>query len=188
MPFTFTQTELAGVMLVKPKIFSDERGYFAEMFKAADFQRNGILSNFVQDNYSYSKEGVLRGLHYQSSPKAQGKFIYVLSGSIFDVVVDVRLNSPSYGRWISIELSAENHHMLWIPPGLAHGFCVLSAGAGIMYRCTEYYDPGTERGISWNDPTLNIPWPIKNPIISEKDTLNPDFLKITSADLLEFSA
>lgn len=186
MPFTFKPLDFPDVILIEPKIFEDERGVFLETFKVNDFKVHGIPSIFLQDNYSKSKANVLRGLHFQANPHAQGKLVYVPEGSIFDVVVDIRKSSPTYGQWTSAVLSGENHHMLWVPPGYAHGFCVLSDSADVIYKCTQYYHPASDRGICWNDTDLQIAWPIKNPIISAKDITHPRLCDLTESDLLEY--
>jgi dTDP-4-dehydrorhamnose 3,5-epimerase len=155
------------------KKFSDERGFFLESYKKSDFDANNIFSQFVQDNHSHSSRGVLRGLHYQKNPKAQGKLIRVINGEIFDVAVDIRKGSPFYGRWVGEFLSAQKLNLLFIPPGFAHGFCVTSQTADILYKSTDEYAPEFERGILWNDPSINILWPIAEPILSPKDKQLP---------------
>jgi dTDP-4-dehydrorhamnose 3,5-epimerase len=172
MPFEFIKLEIPDVVLVKPKVFEDDRGFFMETYKASDFVKAGIDFSFCQDNHSKSKKGVLRGLHYQLEPKAQGKLIRCIKGKIWDVAVDLRLGSPWFGKWIAVELSEENKCMLWIPAGFAHGFVALE-DCEIIYKCTEEYAPELDRGIIWNDPDLNIPWPIKDPILSSKDAKLP---------------
>lgn len=169
MPFEFKRLNIHDVVLIKPKSFFDERGFFLESYKYSEFKLNGIEDKFVQDNHSRSKFGVLRGLHYQNPPKPQGKLIRVIRGEIFDVAVDIRKASPYYGKWIGINLSEDNKLMLYIPPGFAHGFCVLSSEAEVIYKCTAEYDSSLEGGIIWNDPEIGIKWPIGNPIISLKD-------------------
>ncbi len=173
MPFEFKQLELQGPVLVCPKIFGDVRGFFLEYYKQADFVLNGIPEPFVQDNYSRSSHGVLRGLHYQRYPRAQGKLVMCMRGRIFDVAVDIRKNSPHYGKWVGMELSEENRFMLYVPPGFAHGFQVLSESADIMYKCTDEYSPADERGVIWNDSDINVAWPIAHPVLSDKDKLLP---------------
>ena len=168
MPFEFIKLEIPDVVLIKPLVFPDERGFFMETFKKSDFVRNGINYDFVQDNHSKSKKGVLRGLHYQLNPKAQGKLVRCIKGKIWDVAVDIRKGSPWYSKWVAVELSEENKHMLWIPPGFAHGFVALE-DSEIIYKCTEEYDPALDRGIIWNDREIKIKWPITNPILSNKD-------------------
>src|SRR3989338_4022761 len=169
MPFTFKRLQIPDVILIEPKTFSDNRGFFFESYKESDFVSNGINKKFIQDNFSHSIHGVIRGLHYQKIPKAQAKLVTVLNGKIFDVAVDIRKNSPTYGKWIGEILSADNHKLIYIPEGFAHGFCVLSQEADVSYKVNNEYSPENEKGIIWNDPKINISWPIKNPIISNKD-------------------
>ncbi len=173
MPFTFTPLAIPEVILIKPTLFPDERGFFAETYQANDFKNNGIDFSFVQDNHSKSKAGVLRGLHYQKHPKAQGKLVRVTSGSIFDVAVDIRKGSPTFGKSVSAILSADNYHMLWIPPGFAHGALVLEDDTHLLYKVTDTYSPEHDRGIRWNDPIVNIQWPIDTPELSGKDLHAP---------------
>jgi len=173
MPFDFERLEPEGLILVSPKVFKDGRGFFLESYKRGDFEKAGILGDFVQDNHSRSGKDVLRGLHFQKKEDAQGKLIRCTSGRILDVAADIRKDSPYFGKWAALELNETNARMLYIPPGFAHGFLVLSASAEIMYKCTREYAPGAEAGIMWNDPQLNISWPVKNPVLSEKDKLNP---------------
>jgi dTDP-4-dehydrorhamnose 3,5-epimerase len=174
MPFSFQRLEIPDVILIEAKAFADERGFFMETYKKSDFEEHGIPHRFTQDNYSHSAgRGVLRGLHYQKDPKAQGKLVLAVRGAIFDVAVDIRKGSPSYGKWVGVELTGENHRMLYVPAGFAHGFAVLSAEADVMYRCTEEYAPEVDRGIVWNDPELAIAWPIDDPLLSPKDQAQP---------------
>ena len=175
MPFTFKQLSIPDVILVQPKSFSDDRGFFLESFKESDFVLNGINIKFVQDNISHSVLGVIRGLHFQKSPKAQAKLVTAIKGEIFDVVVDIRKDSPTYGKWISEILSDKDHKLLYVPEGFAHGFCVLSKEAYVYYKVSNEYSPEHERGIIWNDPKLNIDWPISKPIVSGDDTKLPLF-------------
>lgn len=175
MPFEFEKTKLEGAVLVKPRVFADERGFFVETYKKSDFAARGIPEEFVQDNHSRSTKGVLRGLHYQKGAAAQGKLVRCTAGAILDVGVDVRPGSPTFGKWLSAELTAANAHLLYLPPGFAHGFLVLSDTAEIMYKCTTEYSPKDDAGIIWNDPALGIDWGIKNPILSGKDQLLPLF-------------
>uniref|UniRef100_A0A7V6CED5 dTDP-4-dehydrorhamnose 3,5-epimerase n=1 Tax=Thermodesulfobacterium geofontis TaxID=1295609 RepID=A0A7V6CED5_9BACT len=172
MPFEFIKLEIPDVILIKPLVFQDERGFFMETYKTSDFKINGIFYSFVQDNHSKSKKGVLRGLHYQLNPKAQGKLVRCIKGRIWDVAVDIRKGSPWYGKWVAVELSEDNKHMLWIPPGFAHGFVALE-DSEIIYKCTEEYDSTLDRGIIWNDPEIGIKWPLKEPILSKKDAKLP---------------
>jgi dTDP-4-dehydrorhamnose 3,5-epimerase len=162
------ETNLAGVLLLEPGVYTDERGFFVETWSQERYGRAGVPRCFVQDNLSFSKRGVLRGLHYQH-PQGQGKLITVLEGEVFDVAVDIRVGSPTFGRWVGWALSSENRRQLFIPPGLAHGFLVTSAHALISYKCTDYYSPDAEGTILWNDPDLGIAWPAEPQLISEKD-------------------
>jgi len=169
MPFTFKRLSIPDVILIEPSSFSDDRGFFFESFKESDFFSNGIDKKFVQDNFSHSINGVIRGLHFQKAPKAQAKLVTVLKGKIFDVAVDIRKNSPTYGKWVSEILSDDTHNLLYVPEGFAHGFCVISDEADVQYKVSNEYSQEHERSIIWNDPKLNIEWPIKKPIISNKD-------------------
>jgi dTDP-4-dehydrorhamnose 3,5-epimerase len=169
MPFEFRELSIPGVVLVTPKAFPDDRGFFVELYKHSDFMKAGIGEHFVQDNYSRSIKGTLRGLHFQKHPKAQGKLVRCVRGTIYDVVVDLQRQSPTFGRWIGVELSEESGTMLYIPPAFAHGFLVLSDTADVLYKCTEEYSPSHDRGILWNDPALAIPWPNREPLLSSKD-------------------
>ena len=164
-----TKTYLEGLLVIKPDVFADERGYFFESFNSQKFEGNNIETNFVQDNISKSYKGTVRGLHYQVGDKAQGKLCHVLSGKVLDVAVDLRLNSPTFGKHFAIELSEENHLQLWIPVGFAHGFSVLSDIVIFQYKCTNFYSKENERSILYNDPVLNIDWKVTNPIVSAKD-------------------
>jgi dTDP-4-dehydrorhamnose 3,5-epimerase len=179
MPFEFRRLEIRDVIVITPRAYKDERGFFMETYKHSDFFRAGITGHFVQDNHSKSEKNVLRGLHYQKNPKAQGKLVRCLKGRIFDVAVDIRKGSPTYGQWVGAELSEENGQMLYIPPAFAHGFVVMSDIAEILYKCTAEYAPEEDRGIIWNDPSLNIAWPVKDPVLSEKDRRLP---LLSSAD------
>lgn len=167
----FTSLEIQGVILITPKVFEDERGFFLECYRESMFSEAGITAKFVQDNHSASSRGVLRGLHYQIQ-QAQGKLLRCVAGEIFDVAVDLRRSSPTFGRWVSAILSAENKQMLWVPPGFAHGVYVLSERAELLYKTSDYYAPQHERSLLWNDPALGIPWPLVDgqpPILSKKD-------------------
>lgn len=172
------KTEIEGLLIIKPKVFGDERGYFFESFNDAVFRKSGIDFNFVQDNISKSKRGTIRGLHYQIKEHAQGKLCKVVFGKVLDVAVDIRFGSPTFGKYISYELSEENHTQLWIPPGFAHGFSVLSETAIFSYKCTALYSKEHERAILYNDSDLNIDWKVENPIVSEKDLNASKFKKI----------
>lgn len=183
MPFQFRRLDIPEVILIEPKVFKDQRGFFIETYKLSEFKENGIDYEFVQDNHSKSIKGVLRGLHYQLNPKAQGKLVRVLRGRIFDVAVDIRKGSPHYGQWVGVELSEENKKMLWVPPGFAHGVVALDDGTEILYKVTAEYSPENDRGILWNDPDIGIKWPIDTPILSEKDAKQP-FLKDTENNFI----
>jgi len=162
------ETELPGVLIVELRAFKDPRGYFFEIFQTERYQQAGLPVQFVQDNFSRSNQKVIRGLHYQLE-RPQGKLVCVTQGHVLDVIVDVRFGSATFGKAITVELSDQNFRQLYIPPGFAHGFCVLSERADFIYKCTDYYYPAGERGILWNDPDLQIAWPIEDPILSEKD-------------------
>ena len=167
------KTELEGLLIIKPKVFGDERGYFFESYNEDTYHKAGIDLLFVQDNISKSKKGTIRGLHYQVGDKAQGKLCKVIYGKVLDVAVDIRFGSPTFGKYFSSELSEENHSQLWIPPGFAHGFSVLSDEAIFSYKCTALYSKEHERAILFNDPALNINWKVETPIVSEKDLKAP---------------
>ena len=169
MPFSFKQLQIPGLVLIEPRVFEDGRGFFMETYKAPDFAAAGIRGNFVQENHSRSTKGVLRGLHYQNPPSAQGKLVRAVRGEIFDVAVDIRKGSPTWGKWASVILSEENKRILYVPGDFAHGFCVLSEIAEVIYKTTSVYSPESEAGIIWNDADLNIAWPIQEPILSERD-------------------
>ncbi len=172
----FTPLAIPDVFLIEPKVFGDARGFFLESFRQDLFnQATGTNYEFIQDNHSRSSKGVLRGLHYQLPPHAQGKLVRVISGAVFDVAVDIRRSSPSFGKWVGVELSAENHHQLWIPPGFAHGFVVLSDTADFVYKTTAYYAPESDRGLLWSDPDIAIAWPQIDIAfsLSEKDRNQP---------------
>ena len=170
MPFTVTPTAIPEVLVLEPRVFGDTRGFFFESFNARDFaQATGLQVDFVQDNHSKSARGVLRGLHYQIE-HAQGKLVRVVQGEVFDVAVDLRRSSPTFGKWVGVHLSADNHKQLWVPPGFAHGFVVLSESAEFLYKTTDYYAPQHERSLLWNDPALGISWPIDfEPQLAAKD-------------------
>ncbi len=182
MAFEFYPTALPGALIVKPKKIGDERGFFMETYKKSDFVANGIADEFVQDNHSRSVQGVLRGLHYQLPPFAQGKLVRCAAGEILDVIMDIRRGSPTFGRWFAEVLSAENNAMLYIPAGFAHGFLTLSAVADVVYKTTAEYAPVHDRGIIWNDPDIAIAWPLREVIVSAKDQRHPR-LKDAEVDL-----
>lgn len=173
----FEPTAIPDVVLIRPKVFGDARGFFLESWEERKFADAGITAKFVQDNHSRSARHTLRGLHYQIQ-QPQGKLVRVVTGSVYDVAVDIRRSSPTFGRWVGVTLSAENRHMLWVPAGFAHGFVVLSESADFLYRCTDFYAPPYERAIRWNDPDLGIVWPLPqgvDPILSPKDAAAPRF-------------
>jgi dTDP-4-dehydrorhamnose 3,5-epimerase len=174
--------KLDGVLILEPKVFGDTRGFFMESYNSAKFAEVGIDLNFVQDNHSRSTKGVVRGLHYQINP-GQDKLVRVIKGEVFDVVVDIRRNSLTFGEWEGFLLSEENKKQVFVPKGFAHGFCVISDVAEFIYKCSEYYSPDNERGIIWNDPGIGIEWPVKNPILSDRDQNHP-ILKNTALDFL----
>jgi dTDP-4-dehydrorhamnose 3,5-epimerase len=168
-----TRTEIEGVLILEPRVFGDERGFFMESFNQKSFDEAvGAHVEFVQDNHSRSAKGVLRGLHYQLAPHAQGKLVRVTQGAVFDVAVDIRKGSATFGRWVGMELSGANHRQLWLPPGMAHGFLVVSDSADFLYKTTDYYAPQAERAIRWNDPQIGIAWPLSGEqiVLSAKDT------------------
>jgi dTDP-4-dehydrorhamnose 3,5-epimerase len=175
----FVQTDLPGVVVVEPDVHQDSRGFFLETYHAAKYREGGIDGPFVQDNHSRSIRGTLRGLHLQLG-RPQGKLIRVIEGEIYDVAVDVRRRSPTFGRWVGVSLSAENFKQCYVPPGFAHGFCVLSPDAQVEYKCTDLYQPASEIGVAWNDPALSIAWPIAEPLLSDRDRRHP-----TLAELME---
>ncbi len=164
-----TSTHIPEVLLIKPRIFTDNRGLFFESYHLGRYHENGIPSRFVQDNISHSRQNVVRGLHYQLG-KPQGKLIMVVEGAVYDVAVDIRRGSPTFGRWVGVELSSQNCLQIYIPEGFAHGFCTLSDGATVLYKCTDFYAPAEERTIRWDDPDLSIAWPVSEPILSAKDS------------------
>ncbi len=182
MPCTFTKLEIPEVILISPKVFFDERGFFIESYKESEFIQSGIKERFLQDNHSFSIKGVIRALHYQLNPKSQGKLVRVISGSVIDVAVDIRRSSPTFLKWVSAELSDKNNNMLYIPPGFAHGFVALTDNVNLLYKCTNEYDKSSERGIRYDDPDINIKWGVDNPIVSSRDKMLP-FLK--DAELFE---
>lgn len=180
-------TAIPGVILLEPKVFGDDRGYFLETWSRQRYEAVGLPGAFVQDNVSFSRKGVLRGLHYQH-PQAQGKLVHVQIGEVFDVAVDIRAGSPTFGQWVGEILSEKNHRQLYIPPGLAHGFCVLSDTVLFSYKCTDYYNAAAEGGICWKDPDLGIDWPIREPSLSPKDGQYPRLRDIPMDRLPVFGA
>jgi len=167
-----SDTPLPGVLIIEPRVFDDARGFFMETWHQAHYQAVGLPAHFVQDNLSHSARGILRGLHFQN-PHAQGKLLSVLQGEVFDVAVDIRVGSPTFGQWVGVVLSSGNRRQLYIPEGFAHGFCVTSETALLTYKCTDFYAPQAEGGLLWNDPDIGIEWPIRTPLLSAKDVAYP---------------
>lgn len=185
MPFEFENTEIKGVILVKPRVFGDDRGFFLETYKKEDFEKAGIIDEFIQDNHSKSSFGVLRGLHYQKEPNVQSKIVRCTKGKIIDVAVDIRKNSPTFLKWVKVELSEENKYQLYIPKGFAHGFVALSDVVEVMYKVSGKYSPSNEGGIKWNDPDINVDWGIDfEPLLSEKDKNSKTIKETDEKDLL----
>ena len=176
MPFSFEQTALPGVVIIEPKVYEDQRGFFMETYRKSDFARAGIGQDFVQENHSRSVAGTLRGLHLQRAPKAQDKLVRVVEGEIFDVAADIRPDSPTYGVWVGARLSSGNRRSIFIPAGFAHGFCVISAEAQVVYKTTHEYAPELEWGARWDDPLLAIGWPCAEPLLSERDKQWPNLV------------
>ncbi|WP_373231294.1 dTDP-4-dehydrorhamnose 3,5-epimerase [Cohnella sp.] len=173
------ETKLDGVRIIEPDVYGDSRGFFMESYSKQKFTELGLDFDLIQDNHSLSAQaGVIRGLHYQSSPKAQSKIVRVLTGAIYDVAVDIRIGSPTFGEWVGVVLSEENKRQLVVPKGFAHGFCTIVPNTNVLYKVDEYYSPEHDRGILWNDPDLNIDWPISNPILSDKDKNQPLFKQL----------
>ena len=186
MPYQATPTAIPDVLILHPKVFGDARGFFFESYNEQDFkQATGLKVEFVQDNHSRSAKGVLRGLHYQLPPHAQGKLVRCVRGAVFDVAVDIRKSSPTFGKWVGVELSEENHRQLWIPPGFAHGFVTLTDTADFLYKTTDYYAPVCDRGLLWNDPAIGIDWPDvgQSPLLSAKDVAARPLAGVSTADL-----
>jgi dTDP-4-dehydrorhamnose 3,5-epimerase len=175
MVFTFSRLEIPDLILISPRVHPDERGFFCETYKKSEFAANGIGVDFVQDNHSFSIRGVVRALHYQLPPSAQGKLVSVTVGRIWDVAVDLRRGSATFGKWVGIELSDENMSILWIPPGFAHGFVALSDTVHLLYKCTAEYDKASEVGIRWDDPDIGITWPLSDLVVSPRDAALPPF-------------
>lgn len=180
------ETKLPGVLIIEPKVFGDSRGFFLETWQQSRYKEMGISGEFVQDNLSFSTKGVLRGLHYQQ-PHAQGKLVSVVLGEVFDVAVDIRVGSPTFGQWVGVMLSGDNHRQLWIPAGFAHGFCVTSETAYFTYKCTDVYTPEAEGGIIWNDPNIGIEWPLIDVSLSDKDKKYPRLKDVASERLPYFA-
>ncbi len=178
-------TELEGVFILEPKVFADDRGYFIETWSRERYEEAGIKETFCQDNVSFSQKGILRGLHFQY-PQPQGKLVSVVSGEVFDVAVDIRVGSPTFGRHVDVMLSEDNHKQLYIPPGFAHGFCVVSDRARFAYKCTTYYNAAADGGIIWNDPDIGVEWPVDGPLLSEKDSSLPRLKDIGEEKLPRF--
>lgn len=179
MPFTFERFDIDGLLLITPRRFPDDRGWFMETFKDSAFRDAGIAETFVQDNGSRSARGVVRGLHYQADPHAQGKLVWVPVGRVWDVAVDVRPGSPAFGRWRGVELDDVHHRLYYLPPGFAHGFVSLADDTIVLYKCTAEYDAASERGIRYDDPDLAISWPVEHPVLSDRDARLPSFAAAT---------
>ena len=177
MSARFVETPIPGVVVIEPQVFRDARGFFLETFQVETYRAGGIDATFVQDNHSHSKRGTLRGLHAQN-PNAQGKLLRVIAGEVFDVAVDARRGSPTYGKFFTVVLSADNFKQIYVPPGLLHGFVVTSDVAQVEYKCTAYYRPDAEFSVAWNDPDLAIPWPVDAPILSAKDAAAPRLTQV----------
>lgn len=187
MALRFRETDLPGVVVIEPQVFQDRRGFFQETFHGQKYAAAGIPVDFVQDNYSHSERGTLRGLHYQLR-RPQGKLIYVVQGAIFDVCVDIRVGSSRFGHSCAVVISAEDHRQLYIPEGFAHGFCVLSETADVIYKCTDFYDPDDEYGVLWSDSALAVQWPRQDPLLSEKDRGYPCLADLPAERLPRFVA
>jgi dTDP-4-dehydrorhamnose 3,5-epimerase len=183
----FIETSLPGCIVIEPQVFGDSRGFFYESYNEAKYREAGIDRRFVQSNVSRSARGVLRGLHYQS-PHPQGKLVSVLEGEVYDVAVDIRRGSPTFGKWAGVMLTAENHRHFWIPEGFAHGFCVVSEHATFSYQCTDLYDAKADGGVRWDDPAIGIDWPISEPLLSDKDTKAPLLADVPEDRLPEYRA
>ncbi len=181
------ETDLPGVLIIEPKVFGDERGYFMETWNERRYEEAGLPGRFVQDNLSFSARGVLRGLHFQT-PQPQGKLVSVVHGEVFDVAVDIRVGSPTFGRWTGVILSAENKRQFYVPPDFAHGFVVTSESALFFYKCTDYYAPSAEGIVLWNDPDIGIRWPVERPILSERDCTAPSLREMPKDGLPRYAA
>jgi len=186
MAVKYTKTPLPGVLLVEPDVYKDDRGFFLETYHQNKYSAEGIAKSFVQDNRSNSTKNVLRGLHYQLR-NPQAKLVYIITGEIFDVAVDIRRGSPTFGKWEGVYLSSENNCQIFIPEGFAHGFCVLSETADVLYKCSDFYHPDDEFGILWSDPAIGIEWPVAEPILSPKDSKYPQLKEITDSMLPSYS-
>jgi dTDP-4-dehydrorhamnose 3,5-epimerase len=169
----FTPLQIPDVILITPRVFADERGFFLETYRKNDFSEHGIAVDFVQDNHSFSVKGMLRGLHFQKPPMAQDKLVRVVTGEVFDVAVDLRSGSPTFGKWVGAKLSGENKQLLFVPKGFAHGFLTLSDTAHFEYKVSNYYSPENDSGLLWNDPDVGVEWPINNPILNKRDAQQP---------------
>ena len=182
MPFDFKKNPLEGLLIIQPRIFTDERGFFMESYKKSEFAAAGITEDFVQDNHSFSSKGVLRGIHFQKPPHAQGKLVRVVKGAVWDVAVDLRPDSVTFGKWYGLELTEENCTMFYIPPGFGHAFLTLRDNTHFLYKCTAEYNPDSDGGVKWNDPDLSIKWPTLNkqsPLVSDKDAALPYLREIS---------
>lgn len=179
------ETKIPGLLIIAPKVFGDSRGFFLETWSKQKYKEVGIDLDFVQDNMSFSTKGVLRGLHFQN-PNAQGKLVSVVQGEVFDVAVDIRDGSPTFGEWAGVMLSGEKHNQFWIPPGFAHGFCVVSDTAYFTYKCTDIYNPSADGGVLWNDPEIGIQWPLDEVLLSEKDKVHPLLKDLPKERLFEY--
>ena len=181
MAAKFETCDIPGLVVITPDVYADARGWFMEAYHAQRYFENGVKAVFVQDNRSFSVKNVLRGLHFQLH-RPQAKLVSVVHGTVWDVAVDIRWGSPTFRKWFAVELSAENRKQFYIPAGFAHGFCVLSDEAEFHYKCSEFFDPKDDRGLLWNEPAIGVKWPVKNPILSQKDTIRIPFEKLTEAD------
>ncbi len=182
MSIKCTETDLPGVLLVDPIVFNDPRGFFMETFHQKKYAEAGINHTFIQDNYSHSTRGTLRGLHYQLK-NPQGKLVYVITGEIYDIAVDIRRGSPGFGKWVGQYLSDKNRRQIFVPEGFAHGFCVISETADVLYKTTDLYNPDDEYGVLWSDPTIGIEWPVEMPVVSDKDKQFPGLKEVPETDL-----
>ena len=177
-----TPLDLEGALIIEPDVYTDGRGFFKETYQQKRYKDHGVKAIFVQDNLSFSRKNTLRGLHFQN-PRPQAKLVQVIQGEVLDVIVDIRLGSPTFGKWAGVRLSADNHRQLFAPPGFAHGYCVLSEAAVFSYKCSDYYSPESEKGILWSDPDIGIVWPTKEPVLSDKDKAYPRLRDIPDAQL-----